>query len=179
MSQLSSKVPSWPAFKLQIFSSQIYVICDPALVQAAFKNTKAFDFGSFVVESSERAFNISSDGMKIMRGENAPGYDPQGAYLNGNVGECFLNDNHKLMVEMLSKGTALNDLSRDMLEGVASAVNGLDQEESKISLYSWMRDVLTLSTSSALYGPENPLAKDRGLIDHLWYVLKPVIKRFV
>ena len=109
-----------------------------------------------------------------MRGENAPGYDPQGPYLNGNVGDCFLNDNHKLMVEMLSKGTALNDLSADMLKGVASAVNTLDDGKSKISVYAWMRDVLTLSTSSALYGPQNPLAKDRRLIDHLWYVLSPL-----
>ena len=108
-----------------------------------------------------------------MRGENAPGYDPQGPYLNGNVGDCFLNDNHKLMVEMLSKGTAFNDLNKNMLEGVATAVNNLDQERGKISVYSWMRDVLTLSTSSALYGPHNPLAKDRGLIDHLWYVPLP------
>lgn len=161
-------MPSWPAFTLQIFSSRIYVICDPSLVQAVFRNKKSFDFGSFVVESSERAFNISEHGMKIMRGENAPNYDPRGAYLNGNNGDCFLNDNHNLMVEMLSKGMSLNDLNREMLNGIATAVNILDQGKRKISVYSWMRDVLTLSTSSAFYGPHNPLAKDRTLIDHLW-----------
>ncbi|PMD20283.1 hypothetical protein NA56DRAFT_704611 [Hyaloscypha hepaticicola] len=45
MQMLSSKIPTHPAFTLRIFSSRIYVICDPSLIQAVYRNTKAFDFG--------------------------------------------------------------------------------------------------------------------------------------
>ena len=105
---LSARLPSHPAFTLKIFSNRIYVICDPSLIQAAYKNTKAFDFGQFVIESSQRAFEIGEQGMRIICGETAPGYDPKGAFLNGNNGDSFLNENHKLSVEALTPGAGLS-----------------------------------------------------------------------
>jgi hypothetical protein len=69
------------------------------LIQAAYRNAKTFDFGSFVVESAERLFEVSEHGMKIMRGETAPGYDPNGPFLDGNNGDSFLNEDHRLIAE--------------------------------------------------------------------------------
>ena len=162
-------MPTYPAFTLRIFSSRIYVICDPSLIQAAYRNTKAFDFGSFVVESSQRAFNIGEQGMKIIRGETAPDYDPNGPFLNGNNGDSFLNENHRIMVESLSPGTGLSELNRGVLEKVAESLNVIRDGE-RFGLYRWIRDVLTLATADALYGAHNPLNDDLSLIDALWYV---------
>ncbi|TVY58901.1 5-beta-cholestane-3-alpha,7-alpha-diol 12-alpha-hydroxylase [Lachnellula cervina] len=167
MQMLSSKCPSWPAFTLRIFSSRIYVICDPALIQAAYRNTKAFDFGTFVVESSERLFGISEAGMKIMRGETAPGYDLNGPPLNGNNGDSFLNDHHNLMIEILSPGPALRELKSEVLDRVAGSLDDLGRR-GKVELYEWTRDVLTIASAEAIYGPENPFSSDPKLVNALW-----------
>jgi len=166
----SSKCPSWPAFTLRIFSSRVYVICEPSLIQAAYRNTKAFDFGSFVVESAERLFEISEQGMKIMRGETAPGYDPNGPFLNGNNGDSFLNEDHRRMVATLSPGPALLELRTAVLDRVAGSVNGIGDGE-KFGMYRWMRDILTIASAEAIYGPENPFSNDPALVNALWYVV--------
>lgn len=61
--------------------------------------------------------------MKIMRGETAPGYDPNGPFLNGNNGDSFLNEEHRLMVETLSPGPALLELKTAVLDRVAGSLN--------------------------------------------------------
>lgn len=121
-----------------------------------------------MVESSQRAFDIGEQGMKIIRGETAPGYDPNGKFLNGNDGDCFLNENHKIMVECLSPGTGLSELNKGVLEKVAGFLNVIDGDGETLGLYRWIRDVLTLATADALYGPKSPLNDDSSLIDGLW-----------
>lgn len=109
--------------------------------------------------------------MKIIRGETSPDYDPNGPFLNGNDGDSFLNENHRVMVESLSPGTGLSELSRGVLEKVAASLNVIDESGEKLGLYRWIRDVLTLATADALYGPGSPLNGDHSLIDCLWYVI--------
>ncbi|KUJ21128.1 cytochrome P450 [Mollisia scopiformis] len=106
--------------------------------------------------------------MKIIRGETAPGYDPHGKFLNGNDGDSFLNENHKIMVESLSPGTGLSELNKGVLEKVAGFLNVIDGDGETFGLYRWIRDVLTLATADALYGSASPLNSDHSLIDALW-----------
>ncbi|TGO07540.1 hypothetical protein BTUL_0267g00080 [Botrytis tulipae] len=165
---LSSKHPLYSVFTLKIFAARIYVICEPSLIQAAYRNTKAFDFTTFVVDSSKRAFNIGEHGMKIIRGETSPDYDPKGPFLNGNNGISYLNENHGLMVEYLGPSGSLLELNKGVLGAVADILNNLDQNSGKVSLYKWMRDTLTLATSASLYGPHDPVSANHSLIDSLW-----------
>ncbi|KAF5878963.1 putative cytochrome p450 protein [Botrytis fragariae] len=165
---LSSKHPLYSVFTLKIFAARIYVICEPSLIQAAYRNTKAFDFTTFVVDSSKRAFNIGEHGMKIIRGETSPDYDPKGPFLNGNNGTSYLNENHGLMVEYLGPSGTLLELNKGILGAVADILNKLDQNSGKVSLYKWMRDTLTLATSASLYGPHDPVSANHSLIDSLW-----------
>ncbi|KAF4632345.1 hypothetical protein G7Y89_g5778 [Cudoniella acicularis] len=162
MQMLSSKCPSWPAFTLKIFSSRIYVICDPFLIQAAYRNAKAFDFGSFVVESSERLFDISEQGMKIVRGETAPGYDPHGPLLNGNNGYSFLNEDHRLMAEALSPGPALLDLNKAVLDRVAGSLNDINTTKHNIGLdFEADMTLLMLQFLPTLIAPKAYRARQR------------------
>lgn len=169
----SSKYPFYSAFTLKIFAARIYVICEPSLIQAAYRNTKAFDFTAFVVDSSKRAFNIGEHGMKIIRGETSPDYDPKGPFLNGNNGRSYLNENHKLMVEYLGPGKSLLELNKGVLGAVAESLNGFGEDFGKVNLYRWMRDTLTLATSTSLYGPHDPVSADHSLIDSLWLAIIP------
>lgn len=104
--------------------------------------------------------------MKIVRGETAPGYNPSGPLSNGNNGDSFLNENHRLMVETFSPGPALRELESGVLDGVAGSLNNMGASE-KVGLYRWMRDILTVSSAEAIYGPENPFSSDPKLVDAL------------
>ncbi len=108
--------------------------------------------------------------MKIIRGETAPGYDPNGKFLNGNNGDSFLNDNHRIMVEALTPGRGLSELNNGVLEKVVESLNAIGGNGADFSLYRWTRDVLTMATADALYGPKSPLNSDSTLVDALWYV---------
>ncbi|KAJ8058691.1 hypothetical protein OCU04_012863 [Sclerotinia nivalis] len=189
----SFKHPLYSVFTLKIFAARIYVVCEPSLIQAAYRNTKAFDFTTFVVDSLKRAFNIGENGMKIIRGETSPDYDPKGPLLNGDNGRSYLNENHGLMVERqlpqmneeqleelgistqiertveyLGPGKGLLELNKGVLGAVAEFLNELGQNPGKVSLYKWMRDILTLATSASLYGPHDPMSADHRLIDSFW-----------
>lgn len=153
--------------KERLFAARIYVICEPSLIQAAYRNTKAFDSTTFVVDSSKRAFNIGESGMRIIRGETSPGYDPKGPFLNGSNGKSYPNEHHKLMVEHMGAGGSLLELNKGVLGAVAESLNELGQNSGKVSLYKWMRDTLTLATSVSLCGPQDPVSADHRLIDYL------------
>ncbi|QSZ36437.1 hypothetical protein DSL72_006316 [Monilinia vaccinii-corymbosi] len=165
---LSSKNPLYPAFTLKIFAARIYVICEPAMIHAAYRNTKAFDFTRFIVDAGKNAFNVGERGMKIIRGETSPDYDPKGPFLNGNDGRSYLNESHKLMLEHLRPGGKLLELNRKVLAAVAESLNTLGQNAEKVSIFKWTRDNLTLATTAALYGPQDPVSADHSLIDSFW-----------
>lgn len=115
--------------------------------------------------------------MKIMRGETAPGYDLNGPPLNGNNGDSFLNDHHNLMIEILSPGPALRELKSEVLDRVAGSLDDLGRR-GKVELYEWTRDVLTIASAEAIYGPENPFSSDPKLVNALWYVRVLVLTYF-
>jgi len=108
--------------------------------------------------------------MKIIRGETSPSYDPKGPFLNGNNGDSYLNENHKIMVETLSPGAGLSELNTGVVNKLADFLNAISEDGEKFGLYRWIRDGLTLATSDALYGPHDPVNADHRLIDSLWYV---------
>lgn len=136
--------------KERLFAARIYVVCEPSLIEAAYRNTKAFDFTTFVVDSSKRAFNIGENGMRIIDGKTSPDYDPKGSFLNGSNGRSYLNEHHKLMGEYPGPGGSLLELNKGVLGAVANLLNELGQNSGKVSLYKRMRDTLTLATSVSL-----------------------------
>jgi hypothetical protein len=71
------------------------------------------------------------------------------------------------MLEALSPGTGLSELNKGVLDKVAEHLNVIDGGEN-VGLYRWVRDVLTLATADALYGPHDPMNADHSLIDNLW-----------
>jgi hypothetical protein len=106
--------------------------------------------------------------MTIIRGETAPGYDPKGPFLNGNKGKSFLNEDHRIMIESLSPGPCLQELTSKVLEGVAGSLNDMGDEGPAFGLYRWMRDTITKASADAIYGPKNPFSRNQELIDDLW-----------
>jgi hypothetical protein len=68
-------------------------------------------------------------------------------------------------------GPKVQRMNASMLGTMAKEVNGI-QDELKDSLYFWLRDILSVPTATAIFGSNNPWAKDRSLVDSFWYVLQ-------
>ncbi|KAJ3537864.1 hypothetical protein NM208_g6147 [Fusarium decemcellulare] len=133
-----------------VLNGKIYAIFDGGLIQAAQTN-KDLSFVPFVEE--------------FARGEL--GYDA--------ATEKLILDNHVAAKVFPANrtGTAPHHIHRmnaNALAYVAQTLNaiGSDNELVVPNIYLWVRDLMTMATSEALYGPQNPIAKDPSLIDDLW-----------
>lgn len=76
-----------------------------------------------------------------------------------------------LMRTTLAPGTALDELTGLMLPGVVNSLNNLiptGSEATKVRLWEWARETVTLSTTNAVYGPHNPF-QDVKIRDSFWY----------
>ena len=67
-------------------------------------------------------------------------------------------------------GEHIHRMNANALNYIAKDINGI-KKGSKMehgNVWLWLRDVVTMATSEALYGPENPLRKDPSLLEDLW-----------
>ena len=92
--------------------------------------------------------------------------------MNGEDGDWGLSmEMYVLMRTTLAPGTALDELTGLMLPGVVNSLNNLiptGSEATKVRLWEWARETVTLSTTNAVYGPHNPF-QDVKIRDSFWY----------
>ena len=68
-------------------------------------------------------------------------------------------------------------MTRTMLDKMKLWLDDLENSQQKeaggveIDFYHWFRDVMSVASTQAVYGPENPFAGDPGLVKAFWYVL--------
>jgi cytochrome P450 len=145
-----------PIITMKIFSSRVYIISSPDLVQSALRNSKSLAFEPFIIETVGRVFDIEERGMAILR------------YSDPNGDNDYMSDIHKSMSASLTPGPALLEMNARALETLAGILNNIGVEEQEKGLYRWIRDSFTEASAEALYGPENPVIWDKSLIQSLW-----------
>jgi hypothetical protein len=152
-----SKNLNFPIYTMRILSSRVYVIASPELIHNGFRDTKALSFEPFVIESSKRLFVMSEQTRKIVEVPST------------GVGiETYLSLIHDVMAKALAPGPALLQTNARVLASMAQLFDDIGTTEQQISLYRWVRDIITLATAEAFYGPNNPFSNDHSLIDDLW-----------
>jgi len=150
-----------PAFTLPMFTSKMYVIAAPELQQMALRS-QTLDFDPFIVEFGVRLTGCGPEAAKIFR------------YVPEDPKEMnFLKAFHKALHEHMLPGPKVQRMNASMLGTMAKEVNDI-QDEFKDSLYIWLRDIFSVATATAVFGSNNPWAKDRGLIDSFWCDLGPI-----
>jgi hypothetical protein len=85
----------------------------------------------------------------------------------------FLATAHRLRVKYLAPGDSLWGTGTVLLEALSSLINSIGQDWEPLDLHKWLSDGLVFGTSSALYGPGNPLRQDPSLIEDMWYESSP------
>lgn len=153
----SVKYPA-PVFTLPMFTSKMYIIAAPELQQVALRSQN-LDFNPFIVEFGIRLVGSGPEAAKIFR--QVP-EDPNEM--------PFLRAFHKALHEHMVPGPKVQCMNASMLGTMAKEVDGI-QDELNDSLYVWLRDIFSVATATAVFGSNNPWAKDRSLIDSFWYVL--------
>jgi hypothetical protein len=130
----------------------MYIIAAPELQQMVLRS-QTLDFDIFLVEFGIRLIGCGPEAAKTFR--HVP-EDPKEM--------SFLRAFHKALHEHMVPGPKVQRMSASMLGTIAKEVNGI-QDEFKDSLYTWLRDIFSVATATAIFRSSNPWAKDRSLID--------------
>jgi hypothetical protein len=147
-----------------MLSGRTYAITHPDLVAAVQRSPKIFSSNPFVLAVARRLCGCSQAAI-----------DPVARDLD-HWG--LLNETKRDMHAALAPGSNLDAMNVAMLENVALALAELDAELGAageggrvLDLYGWVRHVISLASTDAIYGAENPFRRDRRVEDGLWYAL--------
>ncbi|RMJ13686.1 hypothetical protein CDV36_006655 [Fusarium kuroshium] len=135
---------------LPILGGKLYIIFEPSMVQSAYRN-KNLAFEPFAVEFAQRELAISNESARIVRETN------------------LVPDFFSVITKSMA-GEYTHRMNANALKYVSKELETLGSSEPmKIpNLYLWVRDMMTIATTEALYGPDNPIKGNPGLLEDLW-----------
>lgn len=139
---------------LPMLNGKVYAIWSPSLVQAAMRN-KNMTFDVFGIEFAQRVMGITDEAAAIIKGP-------------GGVEESLAPET-MAAIKVAMTGQNLYRMNVSALTFIATRLNTFGPTVDVPNLYRWLRELMTMATAEALYGPSNnPLREDPSLIDALW-----------
>ncbi|CAG8982251.1 hypothetical protein HYALB_00004485 [Hymenoscyphus albidus] len=139
---------------MPLLDAKSYVITSPVMCQYAFRS-KDLSFEPHMVEFFQRMLNVSDATISLLK---IPA---------GEKEASMLRESSKAIHESLT-GENLHRTNLKALESISLIINGIDGCFTSDSLFRWLRLTLTLATSDALYGSQNPFRINKSLIESLW-----------
>ena len=134
---------------------KIYVVTSPALVNAVNRNSKKIAFNPFIAQLGKRMTGHDEATGQIVQHN-----------LNGEDGPGYVIDVHDGIVASLAPGKDLEQMSQAFLKQLSPYLDALANDE--VNLFKWTRNVVTMCSTRAVYGPENPFNHDETLINSFW-----------
>ncbi|KAL9633344.1 MAG: hypothetical protein Q9164_004754 [Protoblastenia rupestris] len=145
-----------PIYTLRMLNGKVYVVTSPDLVNAINRNSKVLAFNPFIAQLGKRITGHDEATSQIVQhnlnGENVPGY---------------VTEIHDATVSTLAPGMALEQMTKTMLLEASACLQALDNDN-VIDLFAWVKHMMTLCSTKAIYGPENPFNRDERLIKAFW-----------
>ena len=143
-----------------LLSSKIYVITSPELVSAVNRNAKTLSFNPFIAQLGKRITNHDQATGLIVQHN-----------LNGENGSGYVIDVHDGTLTALAPGKALEEMTLAMVHEVSICLDALDQKGIDVmDFFAWTRRTVTMCSTQAIYGPENPFTKYPELEKAFWFV---------
>ena len=152
-----------PIHTLHMLNGKVYVVTSPDLVHAVSRNSKSLTFNPFIAAVGIRLTGADEATSSII-------YDN----LNGDSGhEGYVIDIHHGTVAVMAPGKQLNHMNSAMLDQVTEHLQALDRstEAVELDLLSWVKHLLTICSTTAVYGLNNPFLMQPELEDAFWYVV--------
>ncbi len=144
-----------------MLQGKVYVVTSPDLITALNRNTKAIAFNPFIAQI----------GKRITGHDEATGQIVQ-HNLNGEQGPGYVIDVHDGIVAALAPGRTLENTIKPFLEEASTNFDAL-VKDNEVDLFAWMRQMVTLCSTRAIYGPENPFNKNTKCSDSFWLAPLP------
>lgn len=139
-----------------MLSGKIYIVTSPDLVNAVNRNSKKIAFNPFVAMLGKRITGHDEETSRIVQ------YN-----LNGEHGPGYVIDVHDRIVASLAPGKDLQQTMKAMLSQISSYFEALSPD-AEINLFEWTRYTVTLCSTGALYGGENPFNKNPKFVYAFW-----------
>ena len=137
-----------PIATLPILDKKLYAIWDPHLVQAAYCN-KSTSFIPFAVDNARAVTGYDEVSHQI-----AQQTDVLPTYFKSIYEGTTAQHIHKLNVVSL--------------RFVSNHINEIGPKGLEVdNIYMWLRDLMTVATCEALFGPRNPI-KTKQQIEDVW-----------
>ena len=140
-----------------MLNGKVYVVTAPELVNAINRNSKTLAFNPFIAQLGKRITGHDEATSRIVKhnlsGENGPGY---------------VTEIHDSTVSTLAPGNALECMTKVMLLEASKYLKALESDN-VIDLFAWTKHMVTLCSTRAIYGPQNPFNQgDERLVEAFW-----------
>lgn len=144
-----------------MLNGKVYVVTSPDLVGAVYRNAKTLAFNPFIAKFSQRITNYDEATSLIVQHN-----------LNGENGPGYVIESHDAILKALAPGENLEKMTLIMLEEVSDALIAFDHhgDNDKINFFAWIRKTVTMCSTKAIYGSENPFSKYPELEKAFWFV---------
>ncbi|MCJ1437074.1 hypothetical protein MMC27_006459 [Xylographa pallens] len=139
-----------------MLNGKVYVVTSPDLIAAVNRNSKALAFNPFIAQLGKRITGHDEATSQIVQHN-----------LNGEHGPGYVTEVHDGIVAALIPGTNLENMTEQYIWEVIARLDSLETDKD-IKLFAWTRNLVTLCSTTAIYGPENPFSKNSKLVDLFW-----------
>ena len=166
--QATSAKTKSPIYTLKMLSRTLYVITAPDMVNIVSKNTKTISFNPFIAEVAIRMTHCSSEAREVIE-------------RNIDSRDSYVTEIHDHSIASLASGPELQRLTGSMLRQAWTQYLAplAKVPESKVSLHSFLRDMLTVSSTTALYGPQNPFLTNAKARKEYWDYVEGINSLFI
>lgn len=142
-----------------MLNGKIYAIWDPVLIQAAHRNTN-LSFIPIACEFTKKMLGFNDSMDNVVK--------------NTDLVSRFITVVHPSL-----SGDNLLRMNRNALSNISGQLSRRFSDNEWVEIpnfYMWLRDVMTMATCEALYGPGNVFKDRPDLVDDVWYVLSLVTR---
>lgn len=137
-----------------MLNARVYVITSPELVNAVNRNSSKLAFNPFIAHLEKRITDYDETTSRIVQHN-----------LNGENGTGYVIYVHNRVVKALAPGDGLVNMTSTMLQEAFSHLAAFEaKSNNEVNLFEWTREVVTLCSSRAIYGPENPFSSSPKLM---------------
>ncbi|KAL6714487.1 hypothetical protein ACLMJK_007911 [Lecanora helva] len=139
-----------------MLNGKVYVVTSPEMVNAVNRNAKKIAFNPFIAMLGKRITDHDEETSRIVQHN-----------LNGENGPGYVIDVHDGIVSSLAPGNALEEMTRSMLLQASKYFEALAKGD-EINLFEWTRQMVTMCSTRAVYGPKNPFNANPDYVSLFW-----------
>ncbi|KAG8533887.1 uncharacterized protein KY384_001628 [Bacidia gigantensis] len=131
-----------------MLNGKVYVVTSIDLINAVNRNSKVLSFNPFIAQLGKRITGHDEATSRIVQHN-----------LNGENGSGYVIDIHDASVTSLAPGKSLENMTATMLTEASVHFAKLKPDD-EIGLFAWIKHMVTMCSTRAIYGPENPFNQD-------------------